>query len=75
MFPLPLTVKPVRLPPVLAVQLKVVPAVVEVNVTAVLEAALQIVCGVTGVTLGSGFTVIVSLAAGPAHPEAVGVIT
>ena len=56
-------------------EVKVVPAVVEVNVTAVLVAALQMVCGATAFTFGNGFTVTVSFAAGPVHPAAVGVIT
>ena len=41
--PVPLAVKPVRLPLEVAIQLKVVPVVVEVGVTDVLVPALQIV--------------------------------
>lgn len=43
MVPVPLAEKPVRLPLELAIQLKVVPVVVEIGDTAVLVPALQIV--------------------------------
>jgi hypothetical protein len=75
MLPLPLAAKPDKLPPLLAVQLKVVPAVVELNVMAVLVPALHMVCGATAFTFGNGLAVIVSLAAIPTQPPAVGVIT
>ena len=75
MVPVPLAVKPVRLPLELAIQAKVEPAVVEVGVTAVLVPALHMVCEGIGLTFGNGFTVIVSFTAGPGQPLAVGVIT
>lgn len=71
---MPLAVKPVMPAVPAAVQLKVVPGVVEVKEATVVVPPLQIDCAAGKVTWGVGSTITVKFTGVPLQPLAVGVI-
>lgn len=71
MFPVPDAARPMLV--VLLVQLYTVPAAVPVKVMAAVGLALHTAWLATALTVGTGFTVIVKVMAGPVQPLAVGV--
>ena len=72
MFPFPAAVKPIE--GVSFVQSKEVPPTVSTKPIAVVEAPLHNICGVTGATVGVGFTVMIYVSGVPLQPLAVGVM-